>query len=92
MCGISDIEPTRTRDRLGTSFVGTGVEVIDQRAVVLGGIGDNGKRVLGTTLRITCANDALSFVDKALDPEGESGCFSIRTQNDFTHKEAKHSK
>lgn len=88
-CGIYDVEVDTTSV---TPQMGTGIEVIDQRPVILGSKGVDGSRVLGTLLEVETSTGTPSFSKPPLEPGGNIGCFAIRTKTDFTSDDATHSK
>lgn len=90
-CGVYDVEADPSPQNQHRKRIGTGIEVVDQRAVDLGCLDEAGRLVRGTTLRIECSDGTPAFTTDEITPSGALGCFSILTGRDFSVKEAKHS-
>lgn len=90
-CGVYDVEADPSPQNQHRKRIGTGIEVVDQRPVVLGCSDERGKPVPGTTLRIECSDGTPAFTKEEITPSGVLDCFSILTGRDFSVKEARHS-
>ncbi|KAM0478564.1 hypothetical protein ACHAPX_005153 [Trichoderma viride] len=90
-CGVYDVEADLSPQNQHRKRIGTGIEVVDQRPVVLGCSDERGRSVPGTTLRIECSDGTPVFTKEEITPSGVTGCFSILTGRDFSVKEARHS-
>ncbi|KAI0390901.1 hypothetical protein F5Y17DRAFT_37005 [Xylariaceae sp. FL0594] len=65
-------------------------EIVDKQAVVLGHTADDGKTVPGSTCSVLVENGSPTFDRGAsVAPMGNAGCFCVRTNTDFSYKEAK---
>lgn len=91
-CGVYDVEADLSPQNQHRKRIGTGIEVVDQRPVVLGCSDERGRPIPGTTLRIECSDGTPAFTKEEITPSGVPGCFYILTGRDFSVKEAKHSK
>jgi hypothetical protein len=91
-CGVYDVEADTSPQNQHRKRIGTGIEVVDQRPVVLGCKDERGRPLPGTTLRIECSDGTPAFTTEEIHPSGDFGSFCILTGRDFSVKEAKHSK
>ncbi|KAL7902147.1 hypothetical protein HDV63DRAFT_399256 [Trichoderma sp. SZMC 28014] len=89
-CGVYDVEADLSPQNQHRKRIGTGIEVVDQRPVVLGCSDERGRPIPGTTLRIECSDGTPAFTKEEITPSGVPGCFYILTGRDFSVKEAKH--
>jgi hypothetical protein len=90
-CGVYDVEADPSPQNQHRKRIGTGIEIVDQRPVVLGSSDERGRPVPGTTLRIECSDGTPAFTKEEITSSGAPGCFSILTGRDFSIKEARHS-
>jgi len=88
-CGVYDVETDPSPHNHYRKRIGTGIEVVDQRAVSLGTKNKDGSAVNGTTLRIECSGGTPAFTEDILASSGALDCFAVVTGNDFSSKEAK---
>ena len=91
-CGVYDVEADTSPQNQHRKRIGTGIEVVDQRPVVLGCKDERGRSLPGTTLRIECSDGTPAFTTEEINPSGDFASFCILTGRDFSVKEAKHSK
>ncbi|GFP60265.1 hypothetical protein TASIC1_0017002700 [Trichoderma asperellum] len=86
-CGVYDVEADLSPQNQHRKRIGTGIEVVDQRAVDLGRLDEAGRLVRGTTLRIECSDGTPAFTKEEIPPSGALDCFSILTGRDFSGRE-----
>lgn len=85
-CGVDDIEADPSPQNQHGKRIGTGIEVVDQRSVVLGCSDERGRPVYGTTLRIECSDGTPALTTEETTPSGVPGYYSILTGRNFSVK------
>lgn len=90
-CGVYDVEADPSPQNQHRKRIGTGIELVDQRPVVLGCSDEWNRPVYETTLRIECSDGTPAFTTQETTPSGVPGCFSILTGRYFSVRKARHS-